>query len=563
MANDEHVEWLLEGVDKWNERRVNGEVWDPDFSGADLMTRFRLAGKVQKNVGVQLIGPNLDGIDLTSANLSGVKLNHASLKNAKLTGANLRNGLFPGSSFVDANLNDADLSGSNLGGADFQKAKLQKARLTEADLRNAKLQNANLDGAILTNSILDFAKLHGTNLLGAVLTDTSLEGTELLSAHLFGLVAGWPEHEMWKPENENGLTVNSVEELLGIVRKVKKHYESFSSDVFLYFRGDGRCDWDLCPSIMRTIQEPTPPPISDDAIAGGNVNFLNNLDPDELLDYAQFRQDFRRWFARQGGDLAPRAFERDMLVELMARRPDEFSSMPSALAQWMLAQHHGLQTRFLDVTKNLLVAAHFACSRDTRRDGRVHIFALPKQLVRPFNSDAISVVANIAKLQQHYQNVLLNKPTHSSDAPTDSQVDYGEALRLLYQLIREEKPNFERRIDPRDFYRVFVVEPQQLSERLRAQSGAFLVSAFHENFQREEVLASNAGIPIYDYYSIIIPSAAKANFLHDLPVMDTTTEKLFPGLDSSAAAVLNEFGLRSPPIPGQRQPTTQHHPTPI
>ena len=38
-----------------------------------------------------------------------------------------------------------------------------------------------------------------------------------------------------------------------------------------------------------------------------------------------------------------------MLLELMSRQPEAFSSLTSALAQWVLAQHHGLRTRFLDI----------------------------------------------------------------------------------------------------------------------------------------------------------------------------------------------------------------------
>ena len=66
-------------------------------------------------------------------------------------------------------------------------------------------------------------------------------------------------------------------------------------------------------------------------------------------------------------------------------------------------------------------------------------------------------------------------------------------------MIKEEKPHFKEEIDPRDYFRVFVVEPQQSFERIRAQSGAFLISAFHERFKCSEVLNRNPGIPIYGH----------------------------------------------------------------
>ena len=552
MAIDQHVGWLLAGVETWTNMKNQGLLQYPDLSGEDVSAKFTAAGLDQPNEGVRLPGANLKGIDLELVNLSKSALRFADLSESRMAGANLSDGSFQGSNFAGANLADANLAGANLAGANFTGAKLRMANLSGADLRNTELQDADLSHANMSQTNLNTAKLGGANLVGAVLIDASLQEAELIRSRLFDPLDDWPNHETWKPEDETECVVNSIEELLGTVRDIKNHYKSLQGDVFLYFRGDARCDWDLCPSIVRTLQRPTPPSFWDELPSSPKSNPLRDLDVEELLEFAQFLSDFERWEQKQGADLAPRAFERDMLVELMARRPEEFASMPSALAQWMLAQHHGLQTRFLDVSKSLLVAAHFACSRDPRRDGRVHVFAVPKLLVKPFNSDAISVVANLAKLEQPYQDALLNKIGDSRNPQTTLPVEYGEALRLLYQLIREEKPNFERRIDPRDFYRVFVVEPQQLSERLRAQSGAFLVSAFHENFQREEILAINPDIPVFDYYALTIPSAAKADFLNDLPLMDTTSEKLFPGLDSSAAAVLTEFGLRHPPIPGQR-----------
>ena len=532
--------------------REDGRISHPDLSNADLNMAFlRVALRDPDGVG-HPDRLNIQGIHLESANCSNAILRGAEIQGATLDGANFRGGAFGGSLFCAANAANVDFSGANLIGTDFRNANLENAKFIGADLTDANLQDANLASADLSNANLDSANLQGANLLGTVLTDASLRATDLLGADLFDPVDGWSTHEIWEPQNELELTVKSIEELLGVARKIKEHYKNFPSDVFLYFRGDARCDWDLCSSIMRTMQEPTPPPFWVELPRSPGANPLHDLSVDELVEFSQFISDYEHWSHGENPELSPRAFERDMLVELIARRPEEFSSMPSALAQWMLAQHHGLHTRFLDVTKNVLVASHFACSKDRRRDGRIHVFAVPKLLVKPFNSDAISIVANLAKLEQRHQHVLINKPHDLNEPQTATRREYQEALRLLYQLIREEKPNFESRIDPKDFYRVFVVEPQQLSERIRAQSGAFLVSAFHENFGPEQVTEFNSGIPVYDYYPVTIPSDAKKNFLDDLPLLDTTSEKMFPGLDSSASAVLNEFGLRSPPIPGQR-----------
>ena len=114
-------------------------------------------------------------------------------------------------------------------------------------------------------------------------------------------------------------------------------------------------------------------------------------------------------------------------------------------------------------------------------------------------------------------------------------------VRLLYQLIRTEKPNFDERIDPRDYYRVIVVEPQQSSERIRAQSGAFLMSAFHQRFERSEILKTNPDIPIYAHYELSIPKGRKSSIRDELRLLNVTREKLFPGLDASAEAITEQL----------------------
>ena len=120
--------------------------------------------------------------------------------------------------------------------------------------------------------------------------------------------------------------------------------------------------------------------------------------------------------------------------------------------------------------------------------------------------------------------------------------DYPSTIRRLYQLIREEKPDFEERIDITDLYRVFVVEPQQSSERIRAQSGAFLASAFQNRFESDEIVRRNARIPVYTHYKLTTPYCCKVGIMQHLQLLNITRETLFPGLDASADAVTDYYG---------------------
>ena len=394
-----------------------------------------------------------------------------------------------------------DFEGADLYAA-FRKAnKLDRDRripLAKADLSEAILIKANLDSADLTKVDLSFADLSDATLRDANLTNTTFHGTILIGANLTAT-------EPWKADIyfSSGISpkqyadeaepVKTIENLLSKVQKINDYHDS---ETTLYFRGEFECGWDLRPSVTRSN------------LAGS---------------------------------------ESDMLVELMTRRPEEFNGMPSALAHWVLAQHHGLKTRFMDITKNPLVALFHACDITDQNElkkkanGRLHVFAVPSKLVKPFDSDTISIISNFARLSRRQQDTLIGKRHYWSGGEVVYSYEYTEAYRILYQLIRQEKPYFDERIDPRDLYRVFVAEPQLSSERIRAQSGAFLVSALHERFERDEILKWNKGIPTYAHYKLTISGDCKDSIMKQLQLLNITRETLFPGLDSSAKSVTNYY----------------------
>ena len=121
---------------------------------------------------------------------------------------------------------------------------------------------------------------------------------------------------------------------------------------------------------------------------------------------------------------------------------------------------------------------------------------------------------------------------------------FSEATARLLANIRCEEHQFDLKIDVRDLLRVFLVEAQRMFDRLRAQSGAFPISAFHDRFERAEVLKWNAEIPIYVHHVLSVPCAKKTEtkLLEDLKLLNVTRVVLLLSVDGSASAVTKLHG---------------------
>lgn len=143
MAIQEHLAVLYEGVNAWNEWRLQESVVRPDLSGAEL-------------------------------------------HEADLTWANLRGAILRGANLVSADMTEADLSEADLSEANLRGASLRGANLDWAFLRSADLQGAEMTGAVLTDTNLSGADLSGVDLSGAKLIGANLTGTNLFGANLTG-----------------------------------------------------------------------------------------------------------------------------------------------------------------------------------------------------------------------------------------------------------------------------------------------------------------------------------------------------------------------------------------
>ena len=480
MADQEHLQWLEDGVDAWNERRMKSS-FEPDLSCEDISRA--LGG--YKDGDPRRISVDLKGIRFTRANLSGAALRCTDLSHAQMT--------------------NADLSGTNLLASKFDGCRFYKTKLSTANLHLAKFPNVQFFSVDFSSTNFGRAELKETQLVSCTLDDAHLYDADITRTD-FVRSRPWMAR-LFSPSKEEKIDVaaftrtdiGSINDLLDGCRELKLNY---GERVVPYFRGESLNTWELRPSVMRTSKRQYP---------------------------------FR-------------AVEADMLNGLMTREPKAFSGIDSALEQWVFAQHHKLPTRLLDVTRNPLVALFNACKENYRKDGKVHMFAVPRPLIKSFNSDTMRIVSNFAKLPRGEQNLLLGKritdaygdvfPSKEGRSYTEL---YSRAKSRLYFNIRQECPYFEEKIDWRDLFRVFIVEPQRMFERLRAQSGAFLVSAFHERFERDEVLKRTRDAPIYAHHTLTVPYAQKQPILDDLRLLNITDEVLSPSVDESAGAVTQEY----------------------
>jgi hypothetical protein len=141
MADEKHLEILKQGVEIWNQWRVDHPEIKPLLSGAYL-----------------------SGADLARAQLSRAILTRTDLRGAHLSGADLSKAILIGAQLSMAQLSEADLSGAQLSEADLSGADLSRAHLSGTYLEGAHLSKADLSGAELSKATFGYTAIANVDL---------------------------------------------------------------------------------------------------------------------------------------------------------------------------------------------------------------------------------------------------------------------------------------------------------------------------------------------------------------------------------------------------------------
>jgi hypothetical protein len=203
--------------------------------------------------------------------------------------------------------------------------------------------------------------------------------------------------------------------------------------------------------------------------------------------------------------------------EMILRSPRDFADDRTTLEKLVKMQHYGLPTRLLDVTSNPLVALYFASTqyKDSKTNGKVYVFKIPKKEIKYYDSDAIALVSNLAKLR-------IDK--------TDFRTSFG----YLMHEIRDEKPYYLDKFkfaNKMDIKKTFLLKVKLNNNRIVRQSGAFILFGMKYLYSKELPAALP---PTQIEKEIIVDGGGKINILKTLKSLAINEYTLFPELEHQA-----------------------------
>ena len=220
--------------------------------------------------------------------------------------------------------------------------------------------------------------------------------------------------------------------------------------------------------------------------------------------------------------------ENRIFNDIIAQSPVDFKGCTSTFEKLVKMQHYSLPTRLLDITTNPLVALYFACENDAV-DGKLFRFEVQTDDIKYFDSDAVSVVSNIAKRPVDFSIEGLRE-LDRTDFNSEEDIQY-----LLHE-IKSEKPHFQNVIDSKDIERVFCVKPMFDNPRIIRQSGAFFLYGINGN--KSTPASLNFGYKVY-----IINKAHKQKIRKQLEALGIDKSTLFPEVEHVAEHIKDKYHM--------------------
>lgn len=201
--------------------------------------------------------------------------------------------------------------------------------------------------------------------------------------------------------------------------------------------------------------------------------------------------------------------EPNIYREMQRFNDQEFRDDKTTVDKLSRMQHCEAPTRLIDMSEDALSALYFALSvgqkksktKGKKGNGVVYVIDVESKNLRYYDSDAVSVVANLVKSPLSLSlsdDTQKNKQAIASDA-----IKYRKRIKIFNQRkstkfllhdIKEEKPYFSSIINPRHIFSVQCVKPKFTHSRINSQKGAFLLFGLNPDHIRKNIrLIENRG----------------------------------------------------------------------
>ena len=216
--------------------------------------------------------------------------------------------------------------------------------------------------------------------------------------------------------------------------------------------------------------------------------------------------------------------------DLIAHYPKDFENSTFTIDFLVKMQHYSLPTRLLDITTNPLIALYFAACSNPKEHGELIVFKIPNEAIKYYDSDTVSVLANIAKRPYDFSFDI---------SKGEKEFNKDDDIPLLLHDIGQEKPHFKPVINPSDLNSVLCVKVKKDNNRIINQSGAFLLYGIKGNNKELADIDSSWLINKSDNERLFIKD--KTQILEDLDLIGINDSYIYPQLDSYSKLLNNKY----------------------
>ena len=179
------------------------------------------------------------------------------------------------------------------------------------------------------------------------------------------------------------------------------------------------------------------------------------------------------------------------------------------------------------------------------KDGVIYLFTAPENRVKHYDSDAVSVLTNLAKCK-------ISEQCYAS-TPSLGEFNKQPDIARLCEQIKVEKPHFLPHIQPDTLSSLFFVKAKNGNQRITNQMGAFLVFGLGLNLRKEGddtegkvyfTKGVHAEIPPeWIKRKFVVPKEKKTKILVELAHLGITESYIYPGMEQYAKELKKKYKL--------------------